>query len=70
VKAWARSTWPPDARPQALTTARVALVLGVHPHTVKRIPPDELPYFRVGLRGDRRYRVADVDAYVTRRSAQ
>ena len=41
--------------------------LGVHHHTLKRIGPSELPYFRVGSRGDRRYRASDVEAYAARR---
>jgi excisionase family DNA binding protein len=45
--------------------------LGIHVNTVKRMSDrGELPYFRVGLRGDRRYRPADVRAYIERRSEQ
>jgi hypothetical protein len=47
-----------------LATAEVARWLDVHPNTVKRIPPDQLPYFRVSTRGDRRYRESDVLAYM------
>ncbi len=42
----------------------VAALLGIHGNTVKRIPPEELPYFRVGSRGDRRYDGKDVRAYI------
>lgn len=42
----------------------VARLLGVHINTVKRLHPGDLPYFRVGARGDRRYHRADVTAYI------
>jgi hypothetical protein len=51
-----------------LTSSEAAARIGVHPNTVKRIPPDELPYYRVGARGDRRYRYTDVIAYIERRA--
>lgn len=51
-----------------LTARDVAAMLAIHVNTVKRIPPGELPYFRVTSRGDRRYRIADVMAYIERRS--
>jgi hypothetical protein len=44
-----------------------AEMIGVHPHTVKRIPPEQLPYMRIGSRGDRRYRITDVKAYIEAR---
>ena len=50
-----------------VTTAKVAELLSVHPHTVKRIPSDELPYFTIGHRGDRRYDVEDVERYIEQR---
>jgi hypothetical protein len=49
-----------------LSTSQVARQLGVHPNTVKRLSPFILPYFRVGTRGDRRYRLEDVEAYIVR----
>ena len=55
------SSWEP------LTVTEVAARLRVHPHTVKRIPPAELPYFCVGHRGDRRYLVEDLRAFVSAR---
>jgi len=45
-----------------LTAQEVAERLGVHVNTVKRIHPEDLPYFRIGERGDRRYE----DKHVTR----
>lgn len=53
--------------PPALHAYEVADLLGVHVNTVKRIPPAQLPYFRVGRRGDRRYLAEDVLAYITGR---
>jgi excisionase family DNA binding protein len=50
-----------------LTATEAAERLGIHNNTAKRIPPDELPYFRVAARGDRRYRLEDVEAYIERR---
>jgi hypothetical protein len=58
-----------EIRPSVVGVDVVARLLGVHPHTVKRIPAWELPYFRLGARGDRRYRVADVELYIARRAA-
>lgn len=46
----------------------VADRLGVHVNTVKRIPPQELPYFRIGTRGDRRYETGQVASYKRRRT--
>lgn len=51
-----------------LTAREVAAWLGIHPNTVKRIPPADLPYFRATARGDRRYHVDDVRAYIERRT--
>lgn len=53
---------------EMLSASAVAKRLGVHLNTVKRIPPSELNFFRIGSRGDRRYRLADVEAYIERRS--
>ena len=53
-----------------LTAGQVAEALGIHPNTVKRIPPDQLPYFRVGTSGigHRRYEPESVEAYKAMRS--
>ena len=52
---------------EALTVNEVGLWLGVCVNTVKRIPPADLPFFRVSTRGDRRYRQEDVIRYIARR---
>lgn len=52
-----------------LNVAEVARHLGVHINTVKRIPVRELPYFRIGARGDRRYQIEDVERYIEKRTA-
>ena len=53
-----------------LSAREVSDRLGVHVNTVKRTPPADLPYFTVGSRNDRRYRVADVHAYITARTVE
>lgn len=45
----------------------VADILGLHVNTVKRLPAEELGYYRVNSRGDRRYRLGDVRAYLAAR---
>lgn len=46
-----------------LTAVQVAELLGVHVNTVKHLAAAELPYYRIGTRGDRRYEPEDVAAY-------
>lgn len=59
---------PPKTRKgKWLTANEVAVMLDIHNNTAKRISPTELPYFRVTTRGDRRYRIEDVEAYIERR---
>jgi hypothetical protein len=41
--------------------------LGVHVNTLKRIPPERLPFYRVTERGDRRYRPEDLERYLRER---
>jgi hypothetical protein len=48
----------------------VAAWLGIHPNTVKRIPSADLPFFTISTRGDRRYHVDDVRAYIERRTTR
>ena len=51
-----------------LTAKDVAEWLGVHVNTVKRISESELPFFRIGPRGDRRYEPSAVEKIVRERS--
>jgi hypothetical protein len=53
-----------------LTVREVAAWLGIHPNTVKRIPSADLPFFTISTRGDRRYHVDDVRAYIERRTTR
>jgi excisionase family DNA binding protein len=55
-----------EPNPDWLTAMDVARYFGIHVKTVKRIPPNELPYLRIGGRGDRLYRRADVEAFIER----
>lgn len=56
----------PAERPM-LTNADVAALLLLHRNTVVRLGDrGELPFYRVCTRGDRRYRPADVEAYLAR----
>lgn len=50
-----------------LTAAQVGELLGLALSAVKRIPAEQLPFFRVGSRGDRRYDRVDVAAYMAAR---
>lgn len=47
---------------ELLTSTEAAAALGIHPNTLKRMPG--LPFVRIGTRGDRRYRRADLDKYL------
>lgn len=50
-----------NATDRLLTNREVADMLGVHPNTVKRMAnAGELPFIRIVKRGDRRYRLGDV----------
>jgi excisionase family DNA binding protein len=50
-----------------LTAVEAAELLGIHVNTLKRLPPEDLPFFRVTTRGDRRYRLTDIDDYIEAR---
>jgi DNA-binding transcriptional MerR regulator len=50
-----------------LTIGEAARALGVVKNSVRSWPASELPYHRIGRRGDRRYRAADVVAYIDAR---
>ena len=50
-----------------LTASEVAEMLHLHVNTVKRLGDrGELPFFRVSSRGDRRFRLDDIMAFLTR----
>ena len=55
--------------PMMVTAVEVADMLHVHVNTVKRIPAADLPYYRIGNRGDRRYLIRDVQSYLALRKA-
>lgn len=50
-----------------LSVRDVGVALGLHRNSVKRLPPTDLPYYRITDRGDRRYRRSDVEEYLRRR---
>lgn len=53
-----------------LKVSEVAEWLGLHQNTVKRMSDrGEIPFYRLGTRGDRRYRASDVQAYLDGRVA-
>jgi excisionase family DNA binding protein len=50
-----------------LTASEVAEMLHLHVNTVKRLGDrGELPFYRVSRRGDRRFRMEDVHAFLER----
>ena len=50
-----------------LTATEVAELLHLHVNTVKRMGDrGDLPFYRIRPRGDRRYRVDDILAYLDR----
>lgn len=49
------------------TAQQVAKYMGVHINTVKSIKPENLPYYRIVERGDRRYNPHEVDRYLAER---
>lgn len=53
-----------------LSVPELAEYLGLSRSATKRIPPAELPFSRVGSRGDRRYQSVDVDRYVAARRVE
>ena len=52
---------------ELLPPREAARSLGMHVNTLKRIPAAELPYYRLGSRGDRRYQRADLRLYLATR---
>ena len=57
----------PEWQSEWLSAGEVERALGISENMRRAIPPADLPYMRLGDRGDRRYRVADVQAYIARR---
>lgn len=55
---------------ELVDVAEVARRLGLHANTTKRVPAKDLPFFRVNKRGDRRYRLGDVRAYLAARRVE
>ena len=53
-----------------LRPREVARMLSLNVNTVKRIPPTELPFYRIGTRGDRRYRPEDIEQYLREKRAR
>lgn len=54
-----------------LKAREVAERLGVHVNTVKRMGDrSEIPFYRIGPRGDRRFRPVDIEAYLEQRSSK
>ena len=50
-----------------LTVGEVARILHVHPNSVRRWADQGLlPAYRIGLRGDRRFREEDLDSFLNR----
>ncbi|MCK4387706.1 MAG: helix-turn-helix domain-containing protein [Dehalococcoidia bacterium] len=50
-----------------LTTSEVAHLLHVHPNTVRHWANEELIHtYRLGTRGDRRFKRGDVDSFIGR----
>ncbi len=63
-----RSARPGDA---SLSVARAAAVLGVHPNTVRTwSDAGRLRYIRINERGDRRYRLADLQRFLASAEAE
>jgi len=53
------------AQAQLLTTAQAAVMLGVHPNTIRNwADATILPSYRIGPRRDRRFRREDLDTFL------
>ena len=61
----AASTWTPRPGDATLTVTRAAQVLGVHPNTIRAwSEAGRLRYYRINDRGDRRYRLGDLQRFL------
>lgn len=57
----------PNDLGRMLTASEVAEMLHLHVNTVKRLGDrGEIPFYRVSRRGDRRFRLEDVQAFLER----
>ena len=55
----------PTLGERTVSVALAARILGVHPNTVRTwTEQGRLPVLRINARGDRRYRVADLEAFL------
>jgi diguanylate cyclase (GGDEF)-like protein/excisionase family DNA binding protein len=60
------SSWTPRPGDATLSVAKAAQVLGVHPNTVRAwSEAGRLRYYRINERGDRRYRLGDLQRFLT-----
>ncbi len=58
-------TWTPRPGDATLTVTRAAQVLGVHPNTIRAwSEAGRLRYYRINERGDRRYRLGDLQRFL------
>ena len=56
----------PSANGRMLTVSQAADILGAHPNSVRRWADlDLIPSYRLGLRGDRRFKREDVLEFLT-----
>jgi diguanylate cyclase (GGDEF)-like protein/excisionase family DNA binding protein len=59
------STWTPRPGDATLSVTKAAQVLGVHPNTVRAwSEAGRLRYYRINERGDRRYRLGDLQRFL------
>ena len=59
------SSWTPRPGDATLTVTKAAQVLGVHPNTIRAwSEAGRLRYFRINERGDRRYRLGDLQRFL------
>jgi len=53
--------------PEFFTAYQVAKLFNIHVNTLKRMPPEDLPFMRITTRGDRRYLRKDIEAFIEKR---
>ena len=53
----------PAAR-RFLRASEAAAYMDIGVNTLKRIPENALAFYRINSRGDRRYKLADIQAYI------